>query len=131
MPFSPERGVPCPQTWFDPILQEYARSFPHVTLRYRVKLESFVQDGAGVTATLHNRHSHQREHIRTQYLVGCDGFARTVRELLGIEIRGEPHMDWSMNIYLRIPAFDAQHEKGKRVPQNLANRARAGRQYHR
>ena len=50
--FSPERGRPCPQTWFDPILQDCARSFPHVTLRHRVKLESFVQDDGGVTATL-------------------------------------------------------------------------------
>ena len=52
LPVSPERGMPCPQTWFDPILQEHARSFPHVTLRHRVKLESFVQDPDGVTATL-------------------------------------------------------------------------------
>ena len=44
LPVSPERGMPCPQTWFDPILQEHARSFPHVTLRHRTKLESFVQD---------------------------------------------------------------------------------------
>ena len=48
-----------------------------------------------------------------QYLVGCDGFASTVRELLGIEIRGEPHIDWSMTIYLRIPDLHAQHDKGK------------------
>ena len=27
LPVSPERGMPCPQTWFDPILQEHARSF--------------------------------------------------------------------------------------------------------
>ena len=47
--FSPERGRPCPQTWFDPILQDCARSFPHVTLRHRVRLESFIQDDSGVT----------------------------------------------------------------------------------
>ena len=28
LPVSPERGMPCPQTWFDPILQQHARSFP-------------------------------------------------------------------------------------------------------
>src|SRR4029077_7214723 len=43
LPASPERGVPCPQPWFDPILQTHARSFPHVTLRHQVKLTSFVQ----------------------------------------------------------------------------------------
>ena len=53
--FSPERGRPCPQTWFDPILQDCARSFPHVTLRHRVRLESFIQDDSGVTVTLRDR----------------------------------------------------------------------------
>ena len=53
--FSPERGMMCPQTWFDPILQKRARSFPHVTIRHRVKLESFVQDPDGVTATLRDQ----------------------------------------------------------------------------
>jgi len=110
---SPERGMPCPQTWFDPILQERARSYPHVSLRHRVKLESFVQDPDGVTATLRDLQSGRAEVVRAKYLVGCDGFASTVRELLGIEIRGEPHIDWSMTIYLRIPNLEAQHDKGK------------------
>jgi len=110
---SPERGMPCPQTWFDPILQEYARSFPHVTLRHNTRLETFVQDPDGVTATLRDRLTGRAETVRTRYLVGCDGFASTVRDLLGIEIRGEPHIDWSMTIYLRIPNLPAQHNKGK------------------
>jgi 2-polyprenyl-6-methoxyphenol hydroxylase-like FAD-dependent oxidoreductase len=113
LPVSPERGMPCPQTWFDPILQDYARTFSHVTLRHRVKLESFVQDSGGVTATLRDLQKEQDETVRAQYLVGCDGFASTVRELLGIEIRGEPHIDWSMTIYLRIPNLSSQHDKGK------------------
>src|SRR5215472_13681303 len=45
--FSPERSLPCPQTWFDPILQNYARSFPQIALRHQVKLESFLQDEEG------------------------------------------------------------------------------------
>jgi 2-polyprenyl-6-methoxyphenol hydroxylase-like FAD-dependent oxidoreductase len=110
---SPERGMPCPQTWFDPILHEHARSFPHVTLRHNTQLESFVQDPDGVTATLRDRLTGRSETLRSEYLVGCDGFASTVRDLLGIEIRGEPHIDWSMTIYLRIPDLAAQHGKGK------------------
>jgi 2-polyprenyl-6-methoxyphenol hydroxylase-like FAD-dependent oxidoreductase len=110
---SPERGMPCPQTWFDPILQEKARSYPHVSIRHSVRLEDFFQDQNGVTATLCDLQSGNREVVRAKYLVGCDGFASTVRELLGVEIRGEPHIDWSMTIYLRIPNLDVQHDKGK------------------
>src|SRR3954469_9497922 len=72
LPVSPERGMPCPQTWFDPILQEHARSFPHVTLRHRVKLESFVQDASGVTAMLRDQQTGGAETVRAKYLVGCD-----------------------------------------------------------
>ena len=113
LPVSPERGMPCPQTWFDPILQEHARSFPHVTLRHRTKLEGFVQDSNGVTAMLRDGQSGRSATVRAKYLIGCDGFASTVRELLGIDITGEPHIDWSMTIYLRIPDLNAQHDKGK------------------
>jgi len=110
---SPERTLPCPQTWFDPILQDCARSFPTITLRHRVKLEGFVQDCDGVTATLNDLSTASIETVRTNYLVGCDGFASTVRELLGIAIRGEPHLDWSMTVYLRIPDLFAFHDKEK------------------
>jgi len=113
LPVSPERGMPCPQTWFDPILQGHARSFPHVTIRHRVQLTDFVQDSDGVTATLLDRQTGRSETVRSRYLVGCDGFDSTVRKLLGIEIRGEPHIDWSMTVYLRIPDFHAHHDKGK------------------
>lgn len=113
LPVSPERGMPCPQTWFDPILQNHARSFPHVVIRHRVQLTSFVQDSDGVTATLLDRQSGRSETVRARYLVGCDGFDSTVRKRLGIGIRGEPHIDWSMTVYLRIPDFHGHHDKGK------------------
>jgi len=110
---SPERTLPCPQTWFDPILQGCARAFPTITLRHRVQLEDFIQDCDGVTATLNDLSVGGVEIVRTDYLVGCDGFASTVRDLLGIAIRGEPHLDWSMTVYLRIPDLFASYDKEK------------------
>jgi 2-polyprenyl-6-methoxyphenol hydroxylase-like FAD-dependent oxidoreductase len=113
LPCSPERGVPCPQTWFDPILQRHCRSFPHIKLRYRIALESFIQDQDGVTAYLVDADTGRSEQVRASYLIGCDGFQSTVRELLGIAIRGERHIDWTMNTYLRIADLSAHHDKGK------------------
>jgi 2-polyprenyl-6-methoxyphenol hydroxylase-like FAD-dependent oxidoreductase/NAD(P)H-dependent FMN reductase len=104
-PYSPERSMPCPQTWFDPILQRRARSFPTNVLRYQVELEDLEQDDTGVTARLRDLQTGRIEHVRAAYVVGCDGFQSTVRELLGIEIRGQRHVDWSMNVYIRIPTF--------------------------
>src|SRR5262249_36892703 len=73
--FSPDRGRPCPQTWFDPILQDCARSFAHITLRHRARLESFTQDADGVTAVVRDLASGRSESVRAAYMVGCDGFA--------------------------------------------------------
>lgn len=49
-PHSPMRLQACSQMSFDPILQRFARGFPHVGLRYRIRLESFEAGDRGVTA---------------------------------------------------------------------------------
>ncbi len=113
IPHSPERGLPCPQTWFDPILQRVVHAHPSIELRYRTRLADFWQDEAGVTATLIDERSGAAETLRCLYLVGADGFASVVRQKLGIEIRGERHIDWSMTVYLRIPDFARHHDKAQ------------------
>ena len=111
-PFSPERERPCPQTWFDPILKRHARTFSSVELRYKTRLESFVQDANGVTAEVADSESGARESIRADYMVGCDGYSSSVREMLGIQLRGEKHLDLSMSVYVRIPELRRFHDKG-------------------
>jgi 2-polyprenyl-6-methoxyphenol hydroxylase-like FAD-dependent oxidoreductase len=109
--FSPERTGPCPQTWFDPILQRSARSHRNITLRYSCRLDDFVQDDDGVTVAITDTGTGQREDIRCQYLVGADGYSSTVREALGLEVRGEKHLDLSMSVYLTIKDMARYHDK--------------------
>lgn len=111
-PFSPERERPCPQTWFDPILQRHARTFECIELRYQTRMESFTQDENGVSVELVDEQSGAKETVRADYLVGCDGYSSRVRELLGIELRGEKHLDLSMSVYVRIPELRRHHDKG-------------------
>ena len=108
-PYSPERARPCPQTWFDPILQRAARSYSCNELRYESELETFVQDSEAVLATVLDRKSGERYAIRASYLVGCDGADSTTRMLLGIEVRGRKQIDLTINAYLRIPDFPSLH----------------------
>ena len=110
-PFSPERERPCPQTWFDPILQHHARSFPTMELSYRTRLVSFTQDPSGVTAEIVDAEG-RSEVVEADYLVGCDGYSSTVRDLLGIEIRGNKHLDRSMSVYIRSDALRGWHLHG-------------------
>ncbi|HWV40257.1 FAD-dependent monooxygenase [Pseudorhodoplanes sp.] len=107
--YSPERARPCPQTWFDPILQKCARSFAVNQLRYETELETFVQDADAVLATVRCRKTGRRQKIRAAYLVGCDGSDSTTRELLGIQLRGRKQVDLTVNVYLRIPDFLSLH----------------------
>ena len=107
--FSPERARPCPQTWFDPIFQRCAQSYPTNEFRYETELETFVQDADAVLATVRDRKSGQRYAIRASYLVGCDGSDSTTRHLLGIQVRGRKQIDLTINAYLRIPDFFSLH----------------------
>ena len=111
--YSPEAQAYCPQTWFDPILRNRAEEFPSVQLRYRHRLEEFVQDERGVQASVTNLDTGQRELISASYLVGGDGYASSVRKLMGIEMRGRPFIDNSINIEVAIPDLDRYHDKGR------------------
>lgn len=110
--YSPEMQAYCPQTWFDPIVKDAAREYPHVTLRYRTRLEAFEQDEEGVHALVTDGETGERGLIRCQYMVAADGYNSTVRRHLGIAMRGRPLLDHSVNVELIIRDLHALHDKG-------------------
>ena len=99
---SPMRLEVCSQMWFDPILQGFARSFPHVCLRYRTRLESFERSESGVTAEIIDVESGQRERIDADYLVGCDGANSMVRHSLDIGLNGDT-LGHPVHLYFHAP----------------------------
>lgn len=101
-PHSPMLREVCSQMWFDPILRDCARAFPHVSLRYRTRLESFTQDADGVSAELVNVDTGQREQFACAYLVGCDGAGSSVRKALGINLDGKT-LGSALHFYFRAP----------------------------
>ena len=101
-PHSPMLREVCSQMWFDPILQDCARALPHVSLRYRTRLESFTQDADGVTAVLVDVETGQREPFACAYLVGCDGAGSSVRKALGIALDGKT-LGCALHFYFRAP----------------------------
>jgi 2-polyprenyl-6-methoxyphenol hydroxylase-like FAD-dependent oxidoreductase len=109
---SPEQFAHCPQFVFDLILARAAASYPSVTLRYRCALVSFREDADCVVAELRDVGTGRHERVRARYLVACDGFPSPVRKALGIEMRGVPFINRSVNIMLRTPDLAAIHPKG-------------------
>lgn len=110
---SPQKRERCPQNMFDPILREWASSFPGVRLRYRCRLIGFTQEGDRVVAEVEDLSSGRRERITARYLVGCDGAGSSVREGLGIRMLGNPVLTCTTNLIFRCPPFDTIHDKGK------------------
>jgi 2-polyprenyl-6-methoxyphenol hydroxylase-like FAD-dependent oxidoreductase len=110
---SPENFAHCPQFVFDPILAAAVRTYPSVTLRYRCRLASFHDDGDGVACELHDEASGTTEYVRAGYVIGCDGFASTVRKGLGIAIEGVALINRSINVMFTAPALWERHDKGK------------------
>jgi len=110
---SPERPQRCNQLWLDPILRDLAASFNSVALRYRTRLESFIEEDDHIVATVHDRDRDERQTISASYFVDCSGGNSRIRRSLGIEMDGDPTVDYNVSIFFRIPELWSYHDKGK------------------
>ncbi|MDF2114532.1 FAD-dependent monooxygenase [Roseiarcaceae bacterium H3SJ34-1] len=109
---SPELKTRCPQLWFDPILQNAVRSLQRTTLQYDCELLSFTETASGVRATVRTGTSSQPQIIEAQYMVGCDGAGSHVRRLLGVQMKGEDVLNYSVGVYFRSSELLKLHDKG-------------------
>jgi 2-polyprenyl-6-methoxyphenol hydroxylase-like FAD-dependent oxidoreductase len=112
-PQSPQHRERCPQDMFDPILARFAKTFPHVGLRYHRELLSFSERAEGVEARVADPRTGEEEIIHCDYLVGCDGGGSVVRQGLGIAMSGNPVLTYTTNAIFRCPDFLALHGKGE------------------
>jgi 2-polyprenyl-6-methoxyphenol hydroxylase-like FAD-dependent oxidoreductase len=111
-PQSPVKRERCPQDMFDPILRRWVESMPQTRLRYRTELVAFEQRDDGVTAMLRNEDGAEEE-VEAEFLVGTDGGASTVRQILGIEMSGKPILTYTTNAIFRCDNFWDLHDKKK------------------
>jgi 2-polyprenyl-6-methoxyphenol hydroxylase-like FAD-dependent oxidoreductase len=102
-PYSPEGRIWCPKLFFDPVLQQHAKSLRSVQVRFNTRLESLNQDTNKVVAEVFDVANHRREQITATYLVGCDGGASTTRRQLGIRMEGNFVEGQNVAILFRSP----------------------------
>lgn len=69
-------------------------------------VESFKQDADGVTTQLVNGQSGETRHVRSRYLVGCDGGNSTVRRQLGIQLQGKSNEAQAYMIHFKSTNLD-------------------------
>lgn len=104
-PHSPENMQVCSQFWFDPILLEHARRYPHVRLLHRHKLTEFDEKPDGVHATVVDQQTGKTLSFRTPHLAACDGAASGIRERLGIGLEGPGVLGHSLHAFFTAPGF--------------------------
>ena len=108
-PQSPQKRERVPQDMFDPILQRFVRTFPHVGFRTSTELLGFEETADAVIATVRDNLTGATRTISAGYLVGTDGGTSLVRERLGITMSGTPALTYTTNVMLRIPDFASLH----------------------
>ncbi|MEU6476273.1 FAD-dependent monooxygenase [Streptomyces sp. NPDC047017] len=98
--FSPTGWCLCSQNDLEPVLLQGARTIGG-DLRYHHELESFAQDGEGVTAVVRDRASDERYTVRADYLVAADGPRSPVRRALGIGQSGPGDLFANVSVTFR------------------------------
>ncbi len=95
--------VYCPQSRSEPILRAAAEK-RGCDVRYGNELVSFIQDDAGVAATLADVPSGRTYAVRADYLVAADGAHSPIREALCIPTAGYGALpEYIVFIYFRAP----------------------------
>lgn len=111
-PQSPQKRERCPQDMFDPIMQDFARSFETVDMLYETELVEFSDKGDHVEALLKDVRTGDTRTIRALYLVGTDGGASAVRDRAGIRMIGKPVLTYTTNVIFRCANLPELHDKG-------------------
>src|SRR5262249_28419515 len=84
-----------------------------VTLHHHTELLTFEEQPDRVVAPVRDNHTGAPRQIESDYLIGTDGGASTVRESLGIKMSGHPALTYTTNVIFRCPDFDRLHDKGR------------------
>jgi 2-polyprenyl-6-methoxyphenol hydroxylase-like FAD-dependent oxidoreductase len=110
-PESPQKRERCPQNFFDPVLQRFARQWPDVTISYHTELLGFTAHADNVVAKVRDVRSGEEREIEASYLVGSDGGTSTVRQSLGIAMSGAPTLTYTTNVVFRCDGLERLHDK--------------------
>ncbi|WP_042418131.1 FAD-dependent oxidoreductase [Streptacidiphilus anmyonensis] len=97
---SPAGWCLCSQNDLEPVLLAATRELG-ADIRFGAELESFEQDGDGVTAVVKERATGRTRTVRAQYLVAADGPHSPIRERLGIGHSGKGDLFHNVSITFR------------------------------
>jgi len=98
-----EPGVRISQIVLEPVLRAAIEQSPLIDLRFGWKFAGCSQDSEGVTSRIETADG-ETVHLRSTFLVGCDGGGSRVRRELGISLEGRANVARLMMIHFRSTA---------------------------
>ena len=109
-----------PQYLTEEVLRRRMNDFPRLTSFFGWSAETIQQDDQGVSVTIVQRNGGERQTMKAEFVVGCDGGRSTVREQLGIERGGT---DFHQRMVLAVIRSRELHEGLKHLPERTTYRA--------
>ena len=110
--WSPYSKTQIGQQALEPVLRQHAESLASLDMRHGWRFESFTQHSDHVQATIVDQQSGQRETVRAQYLIACDGGSGHIRRELGIRRNGRGRMRSNVSFFFRSKDFLEAHGLG-------------------
>jgi 2-polyprenyl-6-methoxyphenol hydroxylase-like FAD-dependent oxidoreductase len=99
------------QYTLEPLLKSVVEAMPNVNVRFSTEFVSFTQDSEAVESEIVGPSG--TETVRSQYLVGCDGGASSIRKQLGIKLEGDGHIKHVYQIFFRSEELFDKIEMGQ------------------
>ncbi len=105
---TPEPPHRINQIYLEPVLFAQAEAMRGVRIVNRTRVDDFVQDGEGVSATGVDLDTGEPVAFRCTYLVGCDGGKSGVRKKIGAKLSGTDVVGRVQSTYFRAPDLYAR-----------------------
>lgn len=93
------------QIYLEPVLFAQAEKTPGITILNRTRIDEFIQDDTGVSATGIHLDTTEVVKVRCQYLIGCDGGKSNVRKKMGAQLSGIDVVGRVQSTYFRAPSL--------------------------
>ena len=114
----PDCGWPTPepahrinQIFLEPVLFRHAAAAPHARILNLAQVLDCEQDEEGVTTRYRDLATGETRHVRSRYLIGCDGGRSMMRKAIGAKLVGDEVIQRVQSTYFRAPALLAQVTK--------------------
>ena len=102
---TPEPQHRVSQLAMEPVLRDHLRHFPQCDYREGWQFLSYEAAADSVDCVIEHCASGERQRIRCQYLVSCEGGQSRIRKAMGIGLEGRECIAKFCTTYLRAPAF--------------------------